>query len=281
MNPNSLTKEKLGIYKDCGINRFSLGVQSFSDAELQAAGRSHTASDARSTVALLDGMGIDNFNLDLMFSLPLQTPESWISTLKEACESGAAHISAYSLTLEEHTPLYAGYAAGKYAQDDGLDREMYHAAAELLAQANFTRYEISNYAKAGHACRHNLYCWDMQPYIGLGAAAHSYAGAKRFHNAAALDAYLSEADHLAAYRRAVPESEEERMGDFVMLALRKVSGVDLKAFQKLFGVDFESRYACQIEKWTRQGMFFCHDGRYALTERGLDFASAVMRDFIL
>lgn len=279
-NPHSLTKDKLNIFRDCGVNRFSVGVQSFSDDELTAVGRSHSAQDARRAIQLLNSAHIANFSLDVMFSLPLQTLKSWTETLREAADSGAGHISAYGLTLEEHTPLYGAYRSGKYVQDDALDREMYHAAAEILAQNGFRHYEISNYAKQGRECLHNMYCWAMQPYIGLGAAAHSYADKKRFHNEETLAGYLRESNHMAAYQCAPPEDIDERTGDFVMLALRRLSGVSADDFYDAFGMRFETRYASQIEKWTRAGMLSCADGCYALTNKGLDFASVVMRDFI-
>ena len=225
-------------------------------------------------------LDIKNFNIDLMFSLPNQTCESWSKTLKTAGASGAAHLSVYALTLEKGTLMFKMYKEGVYAQDDDLDRKMYHAAKNILGKYGYERYEISNFAKKNYRCMHNVYCWDMQEYIGLGAAAHSYFGKKRFSNPYLLKEYIAVEDYCCFYDNAVIEQESELMGDFVMLALRRNEGIDIDKFHSVFGKEFESVYPHKADKWIEMGLLISKNGMYCLSDKGYDFASMVMRDFI-
>ena len=190
-NPKTLSKEKLKALYECGINRISVGVQSFCDSELVAIGRIHNANEAYKTIEEIKKFGFDNFNIDLMLNLPNQTMGSLEKTLKTTIESEPSHVSCYSLILEENTPLWADYQKGKYTEpDDEFDRELYHFAVDYLKQYGYGQYEISNFAKKGMECAHNIKYWSCDEYIGLGVAAHSYYKGVRYYNTTSLAQYM-------------------------------------------------------------------------------------------
>ena len=279
-NPNSLTRQKARAYRGSGINRISMGVQSISDDLLKRIGRLHTHADTLRAVEDIIAAGFDNFNLDLMFSLPGQSLRDFSDALDFASESGAAHISCYSLTLEEDTPINQLYKDGIYHEDDELDRQMYAMAGEKLFSRGFYRYEISNFARLGYECRHNLYCWDFQDYLGLGVAAHSFFDDTRFVNTASVDDYIKNIYDHSHDQVVMEESREELMGDYLMLALRKTTGINTEDFRKRFGEDFDEKYRDITEGFIEDGLLFRNGPYVALTEKGFDYANVVMREYL-
>lgn len=279
-NPNSLTAKKLDEYLDSGINRVSLGVQSLSDELLQTLGRAHTASDARAAMRLLKESGV-SWSADAMLSLPGQSLLDVETTISEIIGYDPGHISAYSLILEEGTPLSAAVSGGKLKP---LDEDAAYAletrAAALLEETGYARYEISSFAKPGRQSRHNLNYWNNGAYVGLGAAAHGAFRAKdgvwtRTENAASLAEYIGGAK--AVHTRV---SREDEMFETVMLAMRKLEGLSLSAFAARFSERFEVRYAALIAQLVDEGLLNMKDGFAALTTRGLEMQNLVLVRFL-
>ncbi|MGN0164387.1 MAG: radical SAM family heme chaperone HemW [Candidatus Ornithomonoglobus sp.] len=278
VNPGTLTDEKIQAMLDGGINRISLGVQSFNDRELKAAGRIHTAQTAYDTVLKLNNAGFCNISIDLMESLPYQTAESFKWSLETAVSLPIKHISVYSLIIEDGTPIKEKYDKGIYTMpDEDSDRELYHYTKSFLAEHGFKRYEISNYAMPDCESRHNLKYWNCDEYIGLGLAAASYLGRVRYSNTCDLSEYIA-----GNYRSGEKEilTREDMMGELMMLGLRKTEGVSAAEFKRRFGCAVESIYGAKLEKFISLGALERAGDYYRLTERGLDVANTVMCEFL-
>lgn len=291
INPGTVDPLKLLGFKAAGIGRLSIGVQSFDDSELRLLGRIHTAAEARETFHAAREAGFDNINLDLMSALPGQNIETWSNTLKEAVSLGPEHISAYSLIIEEGTPLASLLDSGELPDlpSEEEDRRMYHFTKQFLASEGYRRYEISNYAKAGYECRHNCGYWTGHEYLGLGLGASSCLGGERFRNPDKMNDYrkavndTNEYDPVNAMRRERQTlTREDRMEEFMFLGLRMTEGVSEKEFEKRFGVKMEDIYGGVLHRHLEQNVIRrTPDHRIALTEYGLDVASYVMADYLL
>lgn len=276
-NPGTITDDKLSALINGGVNRMSVGVQSFNDDELKAVGRIHDAEIAYDTVCRLNSKGMKNINIDLMTALPSQTPESLAKTLKKAAELPITHISAYSLIIEDGTPLEAEYSKGNIIlPDDDTDREMYRYTVEYLNSKGFNRYEISNFAKNGFECQHNIKYWDCEEYIGLGAAAHSYIGNRRFSNSSDISEYMNENK-----RNEEILTLNDEISEFMMLGLRKSSGVSEAEFKRKFKTEMTDVFNKEFVKFTELGLMENKNGFYRLTDRGIDVSNSVMCEFIL
>lgn len=276
-NPGTITDEKISALIDGGINRMSVGVQSFNDKELKVIGRIHDAKTAYNTVCKIRKRGISNINIDIMTALPNQTPKSLNETLKTAVELPITHISAYSLIIEDGTPLEKDYSKGLIAvPDEDEDREMYADTVEFLKKFGFNRYEISNFAKQGYECRHNLKYWNCDEYIGLGAAAHSYIGEERFFNSNNIKEYI-----IDNKREKITLSEADKISEFMMMGLRKCSGINIDEFKNRFGKTIDEVFGAELNKFMRLDLLQYHNGSYGLTDRGIDVSNSVMCDFLL
>lgn len=277
-NPGTVTDDKIYAMLDGGINRISVGVQSFNDKELQAVGRIHNAETAYNTVLSLAKNGFDNISIDLMESLPYQTPETFAESLRIASELPLAHISVYSLIIEDGTPIKRKYDEGVYSEpDEDTDRELYSYTKKFLESKGFYRYEISNYAKTGYESKHNMLYWTCGEYIGLGVAAHSYIDGERYSNTTDINRYISGSFANGERERL---TKNDMMGEFMMLGLRMTRGVSCDEFLKRFGCGIEKIFGSSIKKHTAAGLLE-YDGRVCrLTERGFDLANTVMCDFI-
>lgn len=278
-NPKTLNPEKLALMKKSGVNRISIGVQSFNDAELLKIGRIHNAETALGTIERIKKAGFDNFNIDLMSALPGQTPESFKKTLKTAVESNPAHISCYSLILEENTPLWREYEeSGLDIPDEDTEREMYEYACRYLEKNGYRRYEISNFAKPGMESRHNIKYWKCEEYIGLGLAAHSYFGGARFSNTSDLAAYL-------AGNRKIGETEmltrRDMIEEFMMMGLRMRDGVSRLEFKRRFGVDMDSVYHAELDKFLKNGYLKEKGENIYLSDEGVSVSNSIMCEFAL
>lgn len=276
-NPGTISTEKISLLSDCGINRMSVGVQSFNDDELKVIGRIHTSDEAYNTVQKIKSGGIDNINIDLMTALPKQTPKSLAYTLRRAVELPITHISVYSLIIEDGTPLEREYSQGRLIlPDEDTDREMYHSTVEFLRKNGFEQYEISNFTKRGLECKHNLKYWNCDEYIGLGVAAHSYIENKRFCNSSDINEYIT--NNKREYTL-IPE--EDKISEFMMLGLRKNNGVSELDFYERFGKTIQETFGEQLQKFIRLGLMKKINDSYCLTERGIDVSNSVMCEFIL
>lgn len=276
-NPGTVTEDKAAVLLAGGVNRISVGVQSFNDAELKAIGRIHDAETAYAAVNHLKASGFNNISIDLMASLPYQTAESFKNTLDTALSLPITHISVYSLIIEDGTPIQKKYESGIYKQpDEDMDRELYRLTGEALSSRGFNRYEISNYARPGFESRHNLKYWNCDEYIGVGLAAHSYIDGVRSFNTSDLAAYLSGSCKAGEDRL----TDADKRGEFMMLGLRKTAGVSAAEFQRRFDADIENVYGYIIAKYAKLGALEYADGFVRLTERGLDVANTVMCEFV-
>lgn len=277
-NPGTLTEEKIRAFREIGVDRVSLGVQSLDDRLLAALGRIHSAEEARESVRMLRKGGINNINLDLMFALPGQSLEDWEETLEEALALEPEHLSFYGLTLEEGTPFMEEWRAGRLRMpDEDLDREMYHRALEILKQAGYHHYEISNAAKPGNESRHNLKYWTMADYLGCGLGAHSYRNGLRFGNTETFSDYCEQDDKV---RWTHENSEKDTREEMIFTGLRLVEGLSKTLFYKKTGQDLSEVYRPAIDKMVRQGLLEETDAVIRLTGKGLDLANTVMREFI-
>lgn len=289
VNPGRVPGETLGRFRRAGINRLSIGLQSADDAELKAIGRIHTWRQFLDSYAAARRAGFGNVNVDIMSALPGQTLSGYRDTLRKvlSLEPPPEHISAYSLILEEGTVLFEKNGRGELElPDEDTDREMYRETKEMLAQAGYGRYEISNYAKKGYECRHNCGYWKRKNYVGFGIGAASLVENVRFHNGADLKAYLAEP--LGCREEVQPLGEQEQMEEFLFLGLRMTEGVSCREFAGLFGCSLEDIYGEVIRKNIRDGLLRyrtgpggTHMGFLALTDRGLDVSNYVMAQFLL
>ena len=276
-NPGTLTPEKLAAYRRVGVNRLSLGAQSFDDGLLQSLGRIHTAAQIGQAVAMARDAGFDNINLDLMYALPGQGMDRWLDTLDAAIALGVEHISAYSLIVEPGTPMAARVASGAaIVPDDDAVNAMQRSAINRLTAAGYRRYEISNYARPGRECRHNLVYWNRGDYLGLGCAAHSLLGGHRFHNPDSLDEYLSGGRRLDE----TVLTPQDEMEETLMLATRTARGLDLAAWARAFGTPFARGREKALDRLENGGMVEIGGGFLRLTTRGLEVQDAVVLELM-
>ena len=277
-NPGTLTAEKMKAFREIGVNRVSLGVQSLDDRLLETLGRIHRAGDAKNSYRMLREHGFDNINLDLMFALPGQDLGDWENTLKQAVALGPEHLSFYGLIFEEGTAFFEDLKAGRLTEaDDVTDREMYHRALEILEAAGYRHYEISNAAKPRLESRHNLKYWTMADYLGCGLGAHSYMDGTRFSNTEDLKEYL---DSEEKTDRVHVNTEKDIREETIFTGLRLVEGLSKKLFRRVTGHEIREVYGPQIDKTIRQGLLEETEEAIRLTKKGLDLANAVMREFI-
>ncbi len=294
-NPGTLTADWLETCRAAGLNRLSLGLQSADDGELRTLGRIHTWEQFLASYGMVRRAGFENVNVDLMSALPGQSLASWERSLREVTALEPEHISAYSLIVEEGTPFCERYsgAGAKLLPDEDTERAMYRAAKEILGRAGFERYEISNYAKPGRACRHNIGYWTGEEYLGLGLGASSYVDGWRFSNTGDMERYLAAGraemcgnrdgcGHKAAFYESVTRTtEQSRMEEFMFLGLRMVRGVPEDEFARRFGKTMDEVYGPVLRQMEELGLMEKDGAFWRLTERGIDVSNGVMAEFLL
>ena len=287
MNPDTVTERKLQEYITAGINRVSMGLQSADDDELMRIGRIHDYRTFEKAYELAREAGFHNINIDLMAALPEQSIDSYKRTLEKVERLVPEHISAYSLTLEEGTPLYTRRADYRFPSEEE-DREMYRLTGEYLSACGYHRYEISNYARDGYECRHNKVYWQRGNYVGFGPGAASMVENVRWTNSADMERYKS---HVGKLSEDVGISDEdmadrqtltvrEQMEEYMFLGLRMMCGVGEREFEDEFGQPMETVYGEVIEKMCRQGLLEREQGRVRLSGRGIDVSNYVMAQFL-
>lgn len=279
-NPKTVTSEKLRAFKKIGVNRLSIGLQSSNAAELKALGRIHSFEDFLESYELARKAGFNNINVDLMEAVPGQDLKSFRKTLAEVIALKPEHISAYSLILEEGTPLYEKTERGEELNLPGEDeeREIYYAAGAMLKASGYDRYEISNYALPGYECIHNLGYWQRKDYLGLGLGASSLADNVRWKNTSDMDKYMKGLD----LKEEIHElSRNEQMEEFMFLGLRQSAGISKAEFFENFGADYDMIYGEVSRKMGDQGLLKSDGERVYLTDRGVDVSNAVFSEFLL
>lgn len=280
-NPGTVTRERLKEYRRAGINRISFGLQSANDRELKLLGRIHTWAEFLESFALARECGFTNLNIDLMSALPGQTCESWKDTLKRVTDLEPEHISAYSLIIEEGTPFgekYGSEEGRKLLPDEDSEREMYHETKQFLRECGYERYEISNYAKPGRECRHNIGYWTGVPYLGLGLGASSYMNGSRFAVSSDMQQYLEEKPGTFTDVEKLTKKDMEE--EFFYVGLRMVSGVSLTEFKERFGVSAQEVYPGLMETFVEEKAAEFRGDRFVLTDYGLDVSNYIMAQFL-
>jgi len=284
-NPGTVGPDKLAFYKETGINRLSFGLQSTDDKELKLLGRIHTYDEFLKSYQDAREAGFTNINVDLMSALPYQSVESWKNTLRKTVMLKPEHISAYSLIVEEGTPFFKEYgnAEGKKKlPDEDADREMYALTGEILKEHEYERYEISNYAKPGFECRHNIGYWTGAEYLGVGLGASSYVFGRRFHSERDLGKYMDiriHEDLTPLYQEVQELTEEDKMEEFMYLGLRMMKGVSGSDFMYLFGQNMFNAFAEPIRKNIAMHLLQEEAPYLKLTEKGIDVSNRVFADF--
>lgn len=282
-NPGNLTEEKLEVMKKYGVNRISMGLQAKQDNLLKGLGRIHNYKTFKENFLLAKKVGFNNINVDLMFGLPNQRLNEWEETLREIISLDPAHISAYSLIIEEGTAFYNLYENDKLKlPTEEEERKMYHLAKEILEENGFNQYEISNYAKEGKECRHNLAYWNMDNWIGVGSAAASYINGKRIKNISSVEEYINSINERGeAVEEIINNSKNDNMEEFMFMGLRKINGIDENEFKKRFGMNINDVYGEILNKYIDEGLLIRESGRVFLSEKGIEISNIIMADFLL
>lgn len=282
-NPDELTREKMQVLFDGGVNRLSMGVQSFDADLLKRLGRTHSNNDVAGAVKAAREVGFTNISFDLMYGLPGQTMEEWEDTLKQAFEFDLPHFSAYSLIIEPKTVFYNLMTKGKLnTVTEDLEADMYDKLMNEMEARGLKQYEISNFGRPGHESRHNLLYWDNAEYIGVGAGAHGYVHGIRYSNAGPLKKYMGPLDEgvrplLSTHEVPVHEQMEEEM----FLGLRKTAGVSVSGFTEKFGKSLEQIYGEILKNEIGKGNLALEDGAVKLTRKGRFVGNEVFEQFLL
>jgi len=280
-NPGTITLDKLAGFRAADVNRMSFGVQSFAAHHLRTLGRIHDANEAKAAVTLARQAGFSRVSIDLIFALPNQTLDEWEADLAQACGLEPDHISAYNLTYEEGTPFHHWRAQGLLRQlPEEIEVAMFTRTREILAAARYDQYEISNYARPGQACRHNLNYWHSGPYLGVGAGAHSYAERFRWSNEKSPTKYLRDVEahgHARVFEEAL--DERQARGEFVFLGLRCLDGFSGALFRERFGDDFPMLYP-HVSDLRDGGLLEFVAGHWRLTPPGVLLADSVFVTFL-
>ncbi|MGL4344079.1 MAG: radical SAM family heme chaperone HemW [Cellulosilyticaceae bacterium] len=282
-NPGTIVEEHAKVFARIGINRVSLGLQAMQPCLLKKLGRIHSLEAWDESITILRKHGIKRINTDLMFSLPGQTLEDWQQTLAYVVGHDISHLSAYALIIEEGTPFYDAYERGELIlPDEEVDRQMYHYAQQYLGEHGYVQYEISNWAKEGEACRHNILYWQQGSYIGAGLGAHGYLDGKRYHNTTNMFSYI---EAKGCYENLVVEeeviTEQMAMEEYMFLGLRMKEGISVVGFKQKFGQDLIAIYGDVLEKWIKADALIQANDRVYLSDFGLDIANQVYASFLL
>lgn len=278
-NPDDLTEERLSDLRVLGINRLSIGIQSFSDEDLRYMNRAHTAAEALAGVKRAQDMGFENITIDLIYGAPTTSHETWEKNLVTTLSLGVPHVSAYCLTVEPRTALAHFIQSGKSAPvDDRHGAEQFRMLTQALAQGGFEQYEISNFAKPGRHSRHNSSYWSGAPYLGIGPSAHSFDGTHRRWNVANNAQYIRALQDGETYFESETLSAEQHYNEYVMTRLRTKWGCELETLRSKFGEAFVAHFTKEAAPWIASGDLILHDGTYVLSEAGKLLADRIASD---
>lgn len=278
-NPGTVDLEKLTIYRNVGINRLSLGLQSTDAEELKLLGRIHSYEEFLKSYEWAREVGFSNINIDLMFAIPGQTGEAWRQHLYQVAELNPEHISAYSLIIEEGTPFAE---QNLDLPDEDTEYQMYEDTAEILERYGYRQYEISNYAKQGYMCRHNAGYWQRREYLGFGLGASSLYGGMRFSNTHQMQEYLKESRNPDQIRKDVTVlSRNEQIEEFMFLGLRMTEGISEKKFEENFDVRLMDVYGDILQKYEETGFMEHMETKWRLTRKGIHVSNHILADFLL
>ena len=281
-NPGTLTLSKLKIMKDCGVNRLSIGLQAVQNHHLEYIGRIHTFEEFEKNYFQAKEVGFENINIDLMYALPNQNEEDWKETLEKIVELNPAHISAYSLILEENTELFDMYNRNEFKLlDEDTDIVMYEYTINYLKSHGYNQYEISNYAKEGYECNHNILYWKCENYVGIGASASGFLNGTRYNNVSS----LSEYEKMILEGKKPIEWEEklsikDEIEESIFLGLRMNEGIKFKDFKIKYDLDFIEKYKNEIEKLEKLNLIDVNELGMRLTQKGREISNSVFVEFM-
>lgn len=279
-NPESMDREKARAYLDMGINRLSMGFQSLDDGILDMLGRIHDSKMCYRAYDDARNAGFENINVDMMFALPHQTMEILNRTMDGIIDMEPDHISAYSLQLEEGTKLYRMVEQGLIKEtEEAEDREMYHHIIERLSHYGYEQYEVSNLAKKGYRCRHNLKYWSMEEYAGCGLGASSFYDGKRIVNTSDFEKYINGDRIEDIYHNTI----KDNAGEYVFTGMRKTEGIKFKGFEEYVGTEFDKFFPWfrhKADKWEEQGLILLDKEGFRFTLPGMDVQNSILKEFV-
>ena len=282
-NPATVDTPLLKRLRRAGVNRLSMGLQSANNDELAALSRVHRREDFEASFRAARRARIENINVDLMFGIPYQTKKSLMRTLRYVVHLGPEHISLYDLILEPGTPLFKRRDSLPFPTDDE-EADMYLTAVDFLAQNGYAQYEVSNFARPGYQCLHNLKYWNCEEYLGLGVSAHSYFRDSRFSFIRNLDRYMNGLEIPTSRIKLTDENDvispRERIGEYIMLRFRLTAGLSDREFTRRFGFSFTQVYGKKMERYVRGGFATFADGVYALTPQGMFVSNYILSDIL-
>ena len=284
LNPGTVTKEKLLVYKNAGINRLSIGLQSTNDTLLKQIGRIHNYNQFLETYNLARELGFNNINVDLMTGLPNQSIKDIKQSLEDICRLNPEHISVYSLIVEENTPMQKLIDNGELKlPDEELERQMYWYVKDYLELNGYKHYEISNFAKPGFESEHNLDCWNQKEYIGFGAGAYSYLNKKRFGNISNLEKYIQNCNSNNFEKNVIIEEVQDKnqqMKEYMILGLRKIDGISIQKFEEKFNENPILLFRKELQKLHEEKLIIIDGDVIKLSNKGLDLANIVWEEFV-
>lgn len=284
INPGTANKEKLKKYKEIGINRLSIGLQSADNELLSEIGRIHKYEDFLNVYNEARNIGFRNINVDLMLGLPNQDLKKLEESVKEVITLSPEHISIYSLILEENTKLYDMVMNEELKlPDEAIERKMYWNVKKMLENEGYIHYEISNFAKEGYKSRHNSDCWEQKEYIGIGVSSHSYLNNKRYSNSESVEEYIKNINNNDFDKNITiheEQTKEDKQKEYMILGLRKINGVNITKFKNKFGENPIFLYRQELNKLVQEELIEIYDNNIKLTDKGLDLANIVWEEFI-
>lgn len=282
-NPGTLNYDKLRLMKEYGVNRLSLGLQSANKKTLKSIGRVHTLEDFDKNFNYAVNIGFDNINVDLIFGIPYENFEDYSKTLDVVVKNyNLTHISAYNLILEKNTRFYNMYKKNEFSElDEDSQLKSYNYTKKFLEKHDFYQYEISNYSKKNKECLHNLLYWNLENYLGIGVAAHSFFEGRRFENVRNLSDYMKmvmKSRH--NYVNEHVNSSKDSIEEFVMLGFRKNEGISVIDFKNRFGEDFKQIFRKQLLKHEKNNLLISENDRIFLSDEGFCLMNFVLKDFV-
>lgn len=284
INPGTASEEKINAYKKAGINRASIGLQSASDKLLEEIGRIHNFNEFEKVYSLVQKVGIDNINVDLMIGLPNQTLDDVEDTLDKIVKKNPSHISVYSLIVEPDTKMEELISNGTLQlPDEDTERKMYWDVVNKLKNCGYNQYEISNFAKKGFESKHNVDCWNQKEYIGAGIAAHSYVNGTRYSNICSIEEYIENIENKNFRKNVIiheTQCKESMMKEYMIIGLRKIEGICINDFEKKFQKDPLNVFKNELTKLKKQNLIDINKSSIKLTKKGMDFANIVWEEFV-
>jgi oxygen-independent coproporphyrinogen III oxidase len=281
-NPDDITRDKVRGWKDLGVNRLSIGIQSFFEEELKWMNRAHTAAHAKQCIEIANTEGISNLSIDLIYGSPLLSDKMWEENVKTAIEYNIPHLSCYALTVEEKTPLHKQIESqAKEKVDEEKQGRQFLLLMDWLKLAGYEHYEVSNFSKPGCRSRHNSSYWKREKYLGVGPSAHSYNGTERRWNVYNNNVYIKGINEGTPGREVEVLTTEQKFNEYVMISLRTIEGMSIDEIERGWGSEWRDFVKMMMTKYVEQGLVAAKDNRFQLTREGMLFADGIASDLFV